>query len=122
MGMGKTHLFRSGMADGLTPRIEKGWTVPQLTQAYCSTPMATCPGGTPPSNVTSALYICLCEGANQEVGDHLELLCGCDTCLNIGPDYRGRCETPCVAGKPGEVGGGDGKGNGKGGRVGKFWM
>ncbi|KAK7421092.1 hypothetical protein QQZ08_010094, partial [Neonectria magnoliae] len=56
--------------------MEKPWTVPQLTQAYCSTPMATCSGGTPPSNVTSALYICLCEGANQEVGDHLELLCG----------------------------------------------
>ena len=84
--------------------------------------MATCPGGTPPSNVTSALYICLCEGANQEVGDHLELLCGCDTCLNIGPDYRGRCETPCVAGKAGEVGGDDGKGDENGGRVGKFWM
>lgn len=99
----------------------KPWTVPQLTQGYCNTPQANCPGGNPTSNVTSALYICLCEGANQEVGNHIELLCGCDTCLNIGPDFRGRCETPCVAGKaPG--GTNDNNGVAKGGRVGKFWM
>ncbi|KAF7534837.1 hypothetical protein G7Z17_g13296 [Cylindrodendrum hubeiense] len=102
--------------------MPKPWTVPQLTQGYCNTPHANCPGGTPSSNVTSALYICLCEGANQEVGNHIELLCGCDTCLKIGPDFRGRCETPCIAGKaPGGVANGN-KGGGKGGRVGKFWM
>ncbi|KAH7160335.1 hypothetical protein B0J13DRAFT_643894 [Dactylonectria estremocensis] len=101
--------------------MPKAWTVPQLTQGYCSTPHASCPGGSPASNVTSALYICLCEGANQKVGNHIELLCGCDACLKIGPDFRGRCETPCVAGKaPGATE--RNVGIGKGDRVGKFWI
>ncbi|KAH7318136.1 hypothetical protein B0I35DRAFT_409072 [Stachybotrys elegans] len=75
--------------------MKRPWTPKLLTQAYCSTPNAACPEGLPHTNVTSALFICLCDGVDQEVGTHLHLLCGCDTCLNVNPDFRGRCETPC---------------------------
>ena len=30
--------------------------------------------------------------------DAVVLLCGCDKCLVVGPDYRGRCDKPCHAG------------------------
>ncbi|KAF7561011.1 hypothetical protein G7046_g3124 [Stylonectria norvegica] len=88
--------------------MDKPWNIQQLSQAYCNTPQAVCNNGSPATNVTSALYICLCEGANQEIGDHLEVLCGCDKCLNIGPDYRGRCRTPCLSGDTGGGGNSDG--------------
>ncbi|CAM1507820.1 Fc.00g046680.m01.CDS01 [Cosmosporella sp. VM-42] len=88
--------------------MDKPWTEELLSKAYCSTPQATCADGAPPTNITSALYICLCEGTNQDVGNHLELLCGCDKCLNIGPDFRGRCQTPCSTGQCGAAGGGGG--------------
>ncbi|KAL2681275.1 hypothetical protein Neosp_008883 [[Neocosmospora] mangrovei] len=63
--------------------------------------------GSPATSVDSALYICLCDQIDQKVGDHLELLCGCDTCLNVGPDFRGRCKTPCLPGHGGGSGAGD---------------
>jgi len=48
--------------------------------------------------VRSALYLCLCDDANAREGNKLHLLCGCDKCLVVGPDYRGRCDKPCHAG------------------------
>ncbi|KAJ6783872.1 hypothetical protein PWT90_09158 [Aphanocladium album] len=71
------------------------WTNKELTDAYCSTPNASCPNGKPITDVNNAVYICLCKEADQKVGTDLDLMCGCDKCLNIGPDFRGRCETPC---------------------------
>lgn len=73
------------------------WDDKQLGQAYCATPNATCLEGKPESKIGAALFICLCEKANQKVGNTLDLLCGCDACLNVGPDNRARCATPCVA-------------------------
>ncbi|KAI5461742.1 hypothetical protein BGZ63DRAFT_340962, partial [Mariannaea sp. PMI_226] len=75
--------------------MPKPWQQNQLSQAYCDTPKADCQDGKPRTDIKSALFICLCEGEDQKVGNHLELVCGCDNCLNIGPDFRGRCETPC---------------------------
>ncbi|KAM3457471.1 hypothetical protein MY5147_003730 [Beauveria neobassiana] len=71
------------------------WTDKQLTEAYCSTPNASCPNDKPWTNVQNAVFICLCKEADQKVGTDLDLMCGCDKCLNVGPDFRGRCETPC---------------------------
>ncbi|KND86705.1 hypothetical protein TOPH_08646 [Tolypocladium ophioglossoides CBS 100239] len=78
--------------------MKKPWNQKQLAEAYCKTPDAPCALGAPSTNVKSALYLCLCDDANQRVGNQLHLLCGCDKCLVVGPDYRGRCETPCHAG------------------------
>ncbi|KAH0533354.1 hypothetical protein TsFJ059_001936 [Trichoderma semiorbis] len=78
--------------------MKKPWSQKQLGEAYCDTPNASCDNNVPATNITSALYICLCDDPDQEVGAHLDLVCGCDKCLNIGPDFRGRCETPCHAG------------------------
>ncbi|RCI11312.1 hypothetical protein L249_7774 [Ophiocordyceps polyrhachis-furcata BCC 54312] len=78
--------------------MDKPWTEKQLAEAYCKTPKASCSNGRPASDARSALYLCLCEDAGRRVGNRLHLLCGCDSCLVVGPDYRGRCETPCHAG------------------------
>ncbi|KAH6611593.1 hypothetical protein Trco_001613 [Trichoderma cornu-damae] len=78
--------------------MRKPWSQKQLAEAYCNTPHAACNNHVPATNITSALYICLCDDVDQKVGTHLDLVCGCDKCLNIGPDFRGRCETPCHAG------------------------
>ncbi|RSL74800.1 hypothetical protein CEP51_011457 [Fusarium floridanum] len=112
--------------------MAKPWNEAQLSEAYCKTPNANCPQGSPATSVDSALYICLCDQIDQKVGDHLELLCGCDTCLNVGPDFRGRCKTPCLPGRSGGSGAGDpntkegDKGEspmrGSGGRLGRFHM
>lgn len=79
---------------------ENPWSSEQLAKAYCSTPNAVCGnnGVAPATNVSSALYLCRCESDDAKLGTDLDLICGCDTCLNIGPDYRGRCETPCNEG------------------------
>ncbi|KAH7179236.1 uncharacterized protein B0J16DRAFT_168216 [Fusarium flagelliforme] len=95
--------------------MEKPWSDGQLSAAYCKTPNAVCDQETPASNVENALFICLCAEPEQKVGDHLELLCGCDTCLNVGPDFRGRCKSPCKAGHASS--GGSGGGDGKGGKI-----
>ncbi|KAJ4251922.1 hypothetical protein NW762_011222 [Fusarium torreyae] len=81
--------------------MDKPWSDGQLANGYCKTPNAVCNQGTPSSNLEAALFICLCAEPDQKVGDHIELLCGCDTCLNVGPDFRGRCKSPCLAGKSG---------------------
>ncbi|KAM0264252.1 hypothetical protein ACHAQJ_000740 [Trichoderma viride] len=78
--------------------MKKPWSQKQLAEAYCSTPHASCNNHVPATNITNALYICLCDDIDQKVGTHLDLVCGCDKCLNIGPDFRGRCETPCHGG------------------------
>ncbi|POR31915.1 Uncharacterized protein TPAR_07862 [Tolypocladium paradoxum] len=78
--------------------MKKPWNQKQLAEAYCKTPNAACAKGVPNTSVKSALYLCLCNDANQRVGNQLHLLCGCDKCLVAGPDFRGRCETPCHAG------------------------
>ncbi|PNY23307.1 Uncharacterized protein TCAP_06746 [Tolypocladium capitatum] len=78
--------------------MKKPWNQKQLAEAYCKTPNAPCALGAPSTDVRSALYLCLCDGTEQRVGDKLHLLCGCDKCLVAGPDFRGRCETPCHAG------------------------
>ncbi|KAL7941793.1 hypothetical protein V8C42DRAFT_333730 [Trichoderma barbatum] len=78
--------------------MKKPWSQKQLAEAYCDTPNASCDNHVPATNITSALYICLCDDPDQKVGTNLDLVCGCDKCLNIGPDFRGRCETPCHAG------------------------
>lgn len=78
--------------------VEKPWSQKQLAESYCKTPHASCNNNVPATNTSSALYICLCDDADQKVGTHLDLVCGCDKCLNIGPDFRGRCETPCHGG------------------------
>ncbi|KJK74671.1 hypothetical protein H634G_09982 [Metarhizium anisopliae BRIP 53293] len=78
---------------------EKPWTTKQLEEAYCATQNAVCNSGKPSTSVNSALYICLCEDPGQKYGKQLDLLCGCDKCLVVGPDFRGRCETPCHAGQ-----------------------
>ncbi|ATY58624.1 hypothetical protein A9K55_002376 [Cordyceps militaris] len=75
------------------------WSNKELTDAYCSTVNASCPNGKPASDVNNAVFICLCKEADQKVGTDLDLLCGCDKCLNVGPDFRGRCETPCYGHK-----------------------
>ncbi|KAK7212126.1 hypothetical protein V2G26_019304 [Clonostachys chloroleuca] len=75
------------------------WNEEQLKQAYCTTEDAVCDNGTPSSDIKSALFLCLCDTIDQKVGNNLHLVCGCNTCLNIGPDYRGRCKTPCVSGQ-----------------------
>lgn len=90
----------------------KPWTEQQLSDAYCATPQAVCSAGVPSTLISSALYICLCDGTNQAIGNHLELLCGCDVCLNIGPDFRGRCQTPCSSGQCSSGGSGGGAGGG----------
>lgn len=94
------------------PPSDKPWSDDQLSSAYCKTPNAVCNGQSPASKVDNALFICLCAQPDQKVGDHIELLCGCDTCLNVGPDFRGRCKSPCRAGH-GKGGSGGGKGGGK---------
>ncbi|KAL7808817.1 hypothetical protein V8C44DRAFT_335473 [Trichoderma aethiopicum] len=81
-----------------SPPTEKPWSQKQLAEAYCDTPNASCDKNVPATNISSALYICLCDDPDQKVGTNLDLVCGCDKCLNIGPDFRGRCETPCHAG------------------------
>lgn len=99
MGMSKhlRNLFiRVSDTNGITPEIP--WNEAQLTDAYCKTPNTTCTDKTPSTSIKSALFICLCDGADQKEGDTLHLVCGCDTCLNIGPDFRGRCQTPCSSG------------------------
>ncbi|KAL6879287.1 hypothetical protein J3F83DRAFT_725692 [Trichoderma novae-zelandiae] len=78
--------------------MKKPWTQKQLSEAYCNTPNASCDKNVPATNISAALYICLCDDPDQKVGTNLDLVCGCDKCLNIGPDFRGRCETPCHAG------------------------
>ncbi|KAL6897549.1 hypothetical protein GGI43DRAFT_385410 [Trichoderma evansii] len=78
--------------------MKKPWSQKQLAEAYCKTPHASCNNNVPATNTSSALYICLCDDIDQKVGTHLDLVCGCDKCLNIGPDFRGRCETPCHGG------------------------
>ncbi|KJZ71279.1 hypothetical protein HIM_09352 [Hirsutella minnesotensis 3608] len=82
--------------------MKKAWNEKQLTEAYCKTPGSACSKGKPETDVNSALYLCLCEDGNQRVGNKLHLLCGCDKCLVVGPDYRGRCESPCHAGSGGK--------------------
>ncbi|EFY87118.1 hypothetical protein J3459_017552 [Metarhizium acridum] len=79
--------------------MKKPWTTKQLAEAYCATPNAVCSSGKPSTSINSALYICLCEDPGQKLGNQLDLLCGCDKCLVVGPDFRGRCETPCHAGQ-----------------------
>ncbi|KAG4277250.1 hypothetical protein FPRO04_07547 [Fusarium proliferatum] len=89
--------------------MDNPWNEDQLSQAYCSTPNVKCDGESPASSIDNALFICLCDQPSQKVGNHLEFLCGCDKCLVVKPDYRGRCKTPPLAGSKG--GKGDGKGN-----------
>ncbi|KAL5613166.1 hypothetical protein FOVSG1_002229 [Fusarium oxysporum f. sp. vasinfectum] len=97
--------------------MDNPWNEAQLSEAYCSTPNVKCDGETPTSSIDNALFICLCDQPSQKVGNHLEFLCGCDKCLVVKPDYRGRCKTPPLAGSKG------GKGNKVRGtnRLG-FWM
>ncbi|GJN74856.1 hypothetical protein PLICBS_008949 [Purpureocillium lilacinum] len=78
--------------------MKKPWSEKQLAEAYCKTPEAACASGSPGTDVRSALYLCLCDDANAREGNKLHLLCGCDKCLVVGPDYRGRCDKPCHAG------------------------
>ncbi|KAL3959357.1 hypothetical protein ACCO45_007519 [Purpureocillium lilacinum] len=78
--------------------MKKPWSEKQLAEAYCKTPDAACASGSPGTDVRSALYLCLCDDANAREGNKLHLLCGCDKCLVVGPDYRGRCDKPCHAG------------------------
>ncbi|KAH7243722.1 uncharacterized protein BKA55DRAFT_692885 [Fusarium redolens] len=103
--------------------MDKPWNDAQLSEAYCTTPNANCDGETPASSIDSALFICLCDQPSQKIGNHVELLCGCDTCLVVKPDFRGRCKSPCRAGGSKDDGKGDGKGNKVRGtnRLG-FWM
>ncbi|KAI1020069.1 hypothetical protein LB503_006110, partial [Fusarium chuoi] len=89
--------------------MDNPWNEDQLSQSYCSTPNVKCDGESPASSIDNALFICLCDQPSQKVGNHLEFLCGCDKCLVVKPDYRGRCKTPPLAGSKG--GKGDGKGN-----------
>ncbi|CCT71828.1 uncharacterized protein FFUJ_09005 [Fusarium fujikuroi IMI 58289] len=89
--------------------MDNPWNEDQLSQAYCSTPNVKCDGESPASSIDNALFICLCDQPSQKIGNHLEFLCGCDKCLVVKPDYRGRCKTPPLAGSKG--GKGDGKGN-----------
>ncbi|KAK2692579.1 hypothetical protein QWA68_007384 [Fusarium oxysporum] len=97
--------------------MDNPWNEAQLSKAYCSTPNVKCDSETPTSSIDNALFICLCDQPSQKVGNHLEFLCGCDKCLVVKPDYRGRCKTPPLAGSKG------GKGNKVRGtnRLG-FWM
>ncbi|KAI9898764.1 hypothetical protein N3K66_007124 [Trichothecium roseum] len=76
------------------------WPEERLAEGYCNTPNAACQDGVPPVDVTEALFICLCGAEDDEVGDKLDVLCGCDSCLVVGPDYRGRCERPCAQAPP----------------------
>jgi hypothetical protein len=87
---------RCRQLNGVT--TEAPWSVEALTEMYCSTENAICAEGAPSTNVTQALFICLCDDEADELGIDLDLVCGCQSCLNIGPDYRGRCKTPCVEG------------------------
>lgn len=81
---------------------ETPWNQKQLADAYCKTPDAPCSGGTPSTDVKSALYLCLCDNANRGVGNKLHLLCGCNKCLVIELDFRGRCDSPCHVGACGK--------------------
>jgi hypothetical protein len=75
------------------------WSEEQLASAYCTTSNAPCgDNSVPETNVTSALYICLCNDEDDKLGTNLDLICGCDECLILAPDYRGRCQTPCSSG------------------------
>ncbi|KFA63107.1 hypothetical protein S40285_05890 [Stachybotrys chlorohalonatus IBT 40285] len=56
--------------------MKVAWTPRRLSEAYCTTANAACPNGEPRTNATSALYICLCEEIDQEVGDDVDLLAG----------------------------------------------
>ncbi|PHH62603.1 hypothetical protein CDD81_6837 [Ophiocordyceps australis] len=79
--------------------MRKPWSREQLTDAYCETSNATCVDGVPETSIDMALYLCLCDDPEQSLGDTLHLLCGCETCLVVPPDFRGRCEVPCRSGK-----------------------
>ncbi|QUC22848.1 uncharacterized protein UV8b_07089 [Ustilaginoidea virens] len=79
--------------------MKKAWSTKQLAEAYCTTPSAVCGNGKPSTSVNTALYICLCDDPGQKYGNKLDLLCACDKCLVVGPDFRGRCETPCHSGQ-----------------------
>ncbi|OAA51439.1 hypothetical protein NOR_00032 [Metarhizium rileyi] len=69
--------------------MKKPWSTKDLAEAYCATPHATCNNGKPSTSINSALYICLCDDPSAEYGKTLDLLCGCDKCLVVGPDFRG---------------------------------
>ncbi|KAG6115764.1 hypothetical protein E4U13_002450 [Claviceps humidiphila] len=75
------------------------WTTKQLADAYCTTSHAACSSGKPSTGINTALFICLCNDAGQKYGSNLDLLCACDKCLVVAPDFRGRCETPCHSGQ-----------------------
>ncbi|KAG6009936.1 hypothetical protein E4U21_000707 [Claviceps maximensis] len=79
--------------------MKKPWTMKQLADAYCATSHAVCSGGKPSTGVNTALFICLCNDAGQKYGTTLDLVCACDKCLVVAPDFRGRCETPCHSGQ-----------------------
>ncbi|KAH8171186.1 hypothetical protein LIA77_09967 [Sarocladium implicatum] len=77
--------------------MKEPWSVKQLSDAYCSTPNATCPDNAPRTDVEQSLFVCLCDDVEAKLGNDLNLLCGCDECLVVGPDYRGRCAAPCYS-------------------------
>jgi len=78
---------------------EKPWTMKQLADAYCATSHTVCSNGKPSTGINTALFICLCNDADQKYGTTLNLVCACDKCLVVAPDFRGRCETPCHSGQ-----------------------
>ncbi|KAG5984161.1 hypothetical protein E4U55_005874 [Claviceps digitariae] len=79
--------------------MKKPWTMKQLGDAYCATSRAVCSSGRPSTGINTALFICLCNDASQKYGTTLDLVCACDKCLVVAPDFRGRCETPCYSGQ-----------------------
>ncbi|KAI9149600.1 NAD(P) transhydrogenase [Paramyrothecium foliicola] len=80
--------------------MRKPWTEKQLTAAYCSTSRVNCQNGNPNTNVTAALYICLCEDDADDYGTDLDLICGCDNCLVVAPDFRGRSRQRSLVAAP----------------------
>ncbi|KAG6012213.1 hypothetical protein E4U54_007659 [Claviceps lovelessii] len=79
--------------------MKKPWTMKQLGDAYCATSHAVCSSGRPSTGINTALFICLCNDPGQKYGTTLDLVCACDKCLVVAPDFRGRCETPCYSGQ-----------------------
>ncbi|KAG5949107.1 hypothetical protein E4U53_006027 [Claviceps sorghi] len=61
----------------------------QLADAYCATSRAVCSSGRPGTGINTALFICLCSDAGEKYGSTLRLVCACDKCLVVAPDFRG---------------------------------
>ena len=49
------------------------------------------------SSPMEALFLCRCDADDQEFGNSLQFVAGCNKCLNIAPDHRAHCDQACAS-------------------------